>query len=272
MKNIKSVLLTVLFAFILINGCGSDSSVNTGGNGNGAYYKILTAESGESRFELWSSSGTSLGYGYNNIGIKVFQNNAEKTSGIVKYKTIMYHGIGGPSHSVPVKENFYYDAASGFFKGYVIFIMYDSTAFWTADYNYNNEFGIDSSVFQISLNSSGQILAWDNTITQKIYFLTLISPLSPVLGMNDLNLMLHQTSDFYAYEEVESAEMHVKPWIVSLNQGSANNENPVYLGEGLYKGKINFTVNGEWFVYDSVKYNGTVITNSPPPKFRFDIH
>lgn len=262
----------VSFTIFLISGCGSDNSVNQGGNPASSYNKILTAESGVNKFELWSSTGTALMYGYNEIGIKAYQNGVEKTSGIVNYNTTMYHGLGGPSHTTPVKEDFIFDAATGFFKGYVIFIMYDTAAFWAADYYYNNEFGIDSSVFPLEFNSLSQILVWDNTVTQRVYILTLLSSLSPILGLNELKVMLHETSGFQIYNELHSAEMFIRPQMISTGQSSDNNTNPVYLGDGVYKGTVNFTLPGEWYVYDSIKYNGTVITKSPPPKFKFTVN
>ncbi|MBV6478440.1 MAG: hypothetical protein HGGPFJEG_01195 [Ignavibacteria bacterium] len=211
-------------------------------------------------------------YGYNDIGIKVFQNGNEKNTGVVKYKTTMYHGLGGPSHTTPVKENFNYDVSTGLFKGYAVFIMYDTAAFWAADYDYNSEFGVDSAVFPLEFNSLSQILVWDNTFTQRVYILTLLSSLSPVSGLNELKVMLHETSGFQVYNELPNAEMFIRPQLISTGQGSDNNANPVYLGEGIYKGTVNFTMPGEWYVYDSVKYNGTVITKSPPPKFKFTIN
>jgi hypothetical protein len=262
----------ILLTFTYITGCGSESPVQPAGNPTSSYSKIVTAESGGNKFEIWSSSGSNLIYGYNNIGFKVFQNSAEKTSGFVKYKPTMYHGVAGPSHSVPVKENFYYDSGDKLFKGYAVFIMYDETAFWAADYNYNNEIFIDSSIFQLTYSSSSQILAWDNVNTQRTYVVSLISPLSPRVGLNEVNMMLHETIDLQTYRELDSAEMYIRPWMETMGHGSSNNVNPVFLGGGAYKGTVNFNMAGEWFVYDSISYKGTVLTKTPPPKLNFDVY
>ncbi len=265
-------ILKLITLLILLSGCGSDNSVDPPVNQDSSYSRILTAESGEARVEVWSSTGNSLTYGYNNIGFKVYRNGIEMTSGFVEYKPTMYHGLGGPSHSVPVRDLFYYDSADKLFKGYAVFIMYDETAFWAADYNYNNELRIDSSAFSITYNSANKIIAWDNVLTQRTYVLSLISPLSPRVGQNDMNLMLHETSDFQTYGEIDSAEMFIRPWMESMGHGSSNNVNPVYTGGGTYKGNVNFNMAGEWFVYDSINYRGNVITKTPPPKLNFDVY
>jgi hypothetical protein len=268
----RNLYITISLLIAFLSGCGSDSPVDPGGNQSTAYTKIITAESGGNKFEIWSSSGSSLIYGYNNIGFKVFQNGTEKTGGYVKYKPTMYHGIAGPSHSIPVKEYFYYDAGDKLFKGYATFIMYDETAFWAADYNYNNEIFVDSSVFQLAYSSLGQVLVWDNIHTQRTYVVSLISPLSPRVGLNDVNLMLHETIDLQSYKELDSAEMFIRPWMETMGHGSSNNVDPVFLGGGSYKGTANFNMAGQWFLYDSISYKGTVLTKTPPPKLNFNVY
>ncbi len=268
----RALTATILLTVVFLTGCGNDSPVNSNGNTADKYKKILTAESSGKKIEVWSSSGSNLIYGYNDIGFKVFQEGIEKTNGFVNYKPTMYHGIGGPSHSVPVKENFYYDNTEKLFKGYAVFIMYDETAFWAADYKFNNDLFIDSSIFQISLNSSSQILVWDNVNTQRTYVVTLISPLSPRVGLNDISIMLHETIDLQSYKELDSAKMFIRPWMESMGHGSSNNVNPEFLDDGTYKGTVNFNMAGEWTVFDSINYQGSVLTRTPPPKLNFDVY
>ena len=268
----KYLTYFTLVVITLYFGCQSDTPTDPGANQTGGYSKIHTVESNGTKFEVWSSSSSNFIYGYNNIGFKVFINNNEKTTGFVKFKATMYHGINGPSHTVPSKDNFYYDSQTQLFKGYIVFIMYDTAAFWAADYNYNNEAQIDSSVFPLYMNDLSQIKVWDNIITERIYILSLVSPLSPRVGLNDIELMLHESNGLVTYRELDSAQMFIRPWMESMGHGSGNNVNPVNLGGGMYKGTANFTMAGEWFLYDSIKYNGQFITKTPPPKFIFDVY
>jgi hypothetical protein len=151
-------------------------------------------------------------------------------------------------------------------------MMYDTAAFWTGDFNYNDQFYVDSSVFILNPSSKTQITSWDNTTLQRSLFLTLIAPSSPRVGLNTVDLMLHKTSDFNSYEEVTDAEMFIKPWMEAMGHGSSNNVNPVYLGSGKYRGTANFNMAGEWYLYDSIKAGGIFITNSPPPMFKMEVN
>ena len=270
---VKYYILSVFTAIFLLSGCNSDSPLTNEETQTGDYSKIFTSESGGNKFEVWSASSSNLRYGYNKIGFKVFSGNTEKNTGYVKYTPTMYHGLNGPSHSVPVSENFTYNNESSLFTGYAVFIMYDETAFWAADYNYNNEFSVDSSVFTLFPYSQAQVSGWDNSSTQRTYMLTLISPLAPRVGLNPVELMLHETTDMLTYSEVQNAEMFIKPWMEAMGHGSGNNVNPVWnAGDKMFKGTANFTMAGEWYLYDSIKVGSTFITGTPPPKFILEIN
>lgn len=260
------------FLFILFFNCGNDNPVINNQNNQSDYVKIYTALSGSDKFEIYSKSSTNFIYGYNELGFKVFVNNNEQNSGFVKFKPTMYHGIGGPSHSVPISPQYNYNSESGMFTGYAIFTMYDTAAFWAADLNYNDQVFSDSNVITLNYSSRTKILAWDNSTVEKTFFLTLIGPSAPVVGLNDVDMMLHQTSDMINYQEISNAEMFIRPWMESMGHGSGNNVDPAYISPGRYKGTANFNMAGEWFLYDSIKVNGSFITNSPAPKFILQVN
>jgi len=125
---------------------------------NNNFVKVLTVDSLNYRFELYNNSDSILYVGYNEIGIKVYVDGAEKTGGFVKYKATMRH-LAGPGHSTPVKNVFEYDAGLKMFMGYVNFTMLSdsSTSFWLGDYNYNNEFEIKQRNFDVVLGTGSQM-------------------------------------------------------------------------------------------------------------------
>ncbi len=45
-----------------------------------------------------------------------------------------------------------------------------------------------------------------------------------------------------------------------MGHGSPNNVNPVSTGKGHYKGKVNFTMTGEWKINVIVKKDGNIIS------------
>lgn len=269
--NLFTKTALLLFA-LYFSACGNDTNPVIENQQTGDYVKIYTAEQGANKFEVWSASASAFSYGYNDIGFKVFVNNTEQNQGFVKFHPVMYHGLGGPNHSTPASSMFSYDAGKSLFTGYVIFMMYDTAAFWTGDFNYNNQAYIDSSIFSINPSSGTLIYSWDNTTLQKTMFLTMISPTAPRVGLNQVEMLLHQTPDLNTYEEISDAEMYIRPWMETMGHGSANNVDPVYTTGGKYVGTVNFNMPGEWFLYDSIKVGGNFITNTPPPKFILEVN
>lgn len=237
-----------------------------------AYTKILTAESGNAKFELWSATGSVLSYGYNEIGFKVFVNGTEKTDGFVKYKPVMFHFVGQTGHSCPVSSAFYYNSSQKLYTGYTCYSMISDSASngqWTGYYNYNNISFVDSIPFTVQY-SDNQLIEWDDIVGSNSYVLTLLKPKTPRLGINTFEVLFHKYIGNNLYAEVDSAVMIVKPWMPAHGHGSSSNVNPINFGSGRYEGKVNFNMQGEWYVYDTIKINNAIVTKNNPPRFIFN--
>ena len=268
----KKILLLFIPA-ILFYSCKSDSPVSPNtGNTPGNYSKLYSYESNGTKFELWSASGQSLYIGYNDIGFKVYINGNEQKSGFVKFHPMMFHSLNGPVHSSPVSDVFNFSNDKNLFTGYACFIMLsDSGSHWYCNLNYNDVSQADTVPFNVLNLSSNQLKYWDDIYGGHTYILSLIKPLSPILGANTFTCILHRTNDDIHYIEVDSAQMFIRPWMAAHGHGSSNNQDPIGLGGGLYEGKAMFTMPGDWVVYDSIKINGSFITHNPPPQFSFPV-
>jgi hypothetical protein len=99
----------------------------------------------------------------------------------------------------------------------------------------------------------------------------MISPETPVTGNNEFKCLLHESPNFVDFTQVNSANMFLRPWLDSLNHTSDGNVNPVYIGNGIYKGNVNFDYTGGWKVYDSIYYNNRCITQNGTPYIYFDV-
>jgi hypothetical protein len=270
MKHIIPLLL--LSGFFLYS-CNNDPVSQQNEIIPSNYSQISTVESGGIKFEMWSATGNGLFFGYNDIGFKVFINGTEQKSGFARFNPKMYHYLGSPMHSSPVKKSFPYDNNTGLFLGYACFTMLsDSVSFWYADYNYNDEYHVDSVLFYVNYLESNQMKIWDDMIGGHTYLLSLINPTKAVLGFNTFKCLMHRTNDDKNFIEVDSAEMFIRPWMQSHGHGSSNNVNPEFKGNGIYEGKASFTMPGTWMVYDSIKIKGAFVTRVPPPFFSFDIY
>jgi hypothetical protein len=130
---------------------------------------------------------------------------------------------------------------------------------------------IDSALFFVKLFSYSKVVFFLDAAAGFAYFITLVSPYVAVQGPNIFQCLLHRTNDDINYHEIVGAEMFIKPWMESMGHGSPGNENPVYIGGGIYRGKANFTMPGLWSLYDSIRYESRFITPTPPPKFSFNV-
>ena len=262
------LLILILFA-VVVSSCGSENTVAPPTETN-SYIKVLTIDSANIRIEMYNENSSILFVGYNEIGFKVFVNNAEQKTGFFKYTPVMFH-TAGPGHSTPVQSEFYYDNSKGMFSGYVCYSMLsDTTSFWFADYNYNNQFTIKRQQFDVVQGVGNQMRIWFDASANMLYYLTLIAPKDPVLGLNDFKVILHKSADQISYSEVSNAQMYIKPWMLSHGHGSSSNVNPAFTSYGKYEGKANFTMPGQWFVYDSIVVNNQTIS-SPSLYLVFDV-
>jgi hypothetical protein len=264
---IKYILCLSFFIPLIFSSCSSNNPVTPPVSSN--YNKVYSAETGNTKFELYSATSNSLVSGYNDIGFKVYIDAQEMNSGYVKFYPKMYHHfIGSPTHSTPMSPKFYYNSEKNLFLGYAAFIMWtDTSTDWFGWYSYNDLNRVDSVVFSVQQSPLAQMKSFVDNTTETEILMTLVTPFNPKQGLNDFQLLCHRTINSIDYWEADSLEMYIKPWMQLMGHSSPDNVNPVWLGGGMYKGKINLNMSGEWYIYDSVKYNGTFITPTPPPKF-----
>lgn len=252
--------------------CGDSTGPLLQNENTDTYRKIITAENGNLRFELWTTGNDTLMTGYNKVGFKVFEGTNEKTTGYVKFYAKMFHFTSTDFHATPVEPQYNYDASLGMFTGYIIMLMpSDTSSRWYGYYNYNGEFSVDSANFDVGWDTRTKFKIFTDLGAQLSYLITITSPVNPVRGLNDFSCLLHESPDFVNFTQVNTANMYLLPKLDSLNHTSEGNINPVYLGGGIYKGKVNFDIPGGWKVYDSIYYNNRCITQNGTPYIYFDV-
>lgn len=92
------------------------------------------------------------------------------------------------------------------------------------------------------------------------YTISLVEPVAPKIGMNDLVIMINKRETLMSFPAVSGLTVEVTPEMPSMGHGSPNNVNPVYTTGGLYVGKVNFTMTGDWRLHFKVLNGSTVIT------------
>ena len=78
------------------------------------------------------------------------------------------------------------------------------------------------------------------------YFITLIKPNNPEVGMNDLKIGVYKRANMDSFPAVDDLIIGFAPSMTVMGHGSPNNVDPVIESEGIYNGKVNFTMTGKW--------------------------
>ena len=266
------IFIVISLTLILLYGCNEYSdSVSPPPQGE-VYQKVITAQSGNYRFEVWTTGNDTLMTGYNKVGFKVFENDVEKSGGYVKFYAKMFHFTSTEFHATPVEPVYNYNPSLRMFTGYIIMLMpSDTTSRWYGYYNYNDFFSADSIRFDVGWDNKTKFKIFADIEVQKSYLITMTEPVDPVKGVNNFSCLLHESPDFVSFNQVNSANMFLNVRLDSLNHNSSGNINPVYSGNGIYTGKVNFDYSGGWKVYDSIYYNNRCITNNGTPYIYYHV-
>ncbi len=93
------------------------------------------------------------------------------------------------------------------------------------------------------------------------YFISLIEPSTPKIGINDFEIAIYKKTSMMSWPADSSLSVTITPEMPSMGHGSPNNINPVHVGKGHYKGKVNYTMTGLWYVRLKIYKNGSVISS-----------
>jgi len=220
------------------------------------------------KIEIWGQKNFYVGY--NNLVVVVYDslNLKQKiTDAHIQFKPVMTMGMGAMSmqHACPV-ENPDETAVGDVFPGAVAFVMPTTTdGAWklgVAVHNHQNDKEGETS-FDISVdNPATSVLSVFTALApdNNKLVLSILEPSKPKVGINDIEFTLHRKASMMDWPADDSYTIEITPEMPSMGHGSPNNVNPVSIGNGHYKGKVNFTMTGEWKINVLVKKAGTEIS------------
>ncbi|WP_222164728.1 FixH family protein [Edaphocola aurantiacus] len=194
--------------------------------------------------------------GYNRLYVKV----QDATGAVSSTANVSIHPLmemSTMSHSAPY-EQVSYDAATGLYSGAAVFIMptADDDA-WKMEVTVNGQkVAIPVTVGTFPTKVISISLGSDNTT----YIVSLLRPAAWKVGMNDVEFTVHKITDMMNFPAVDNLSLEMTPEMPSMGHGSPNNISPVSTGNGHYKGKVNYTMTGDWRLHLKVSdASGTVL-------------
>ncbi len=222
------------------------------------------------KVEIWGKKNFFVGY--NNLVVVLYDSlnlNEKITDAHIHFLPVMTMGMGDMQmqHAAPV-ENPEEEAINEVFPGAIAFIMATNPeGSWKLGISvHNHKYDKEGEAeFDITVdNPSTSVLTvfTSQSADSSKLVLSLVEPTKPKVGMNDIEFTLHRMADMMDFPPDDSYTIEITPEMPSMGHGSPNNVNPVNTGNGHYKGKVNFTMTGEWRVNVAVKKDGNTVSKN----------
>ncbi len=271
MKSYFSKLLYVLAIIPFLLSCENQNDEDPSNPLNG--YTLLNegyAPGASVKVEIWGKKNFFVGY--NKLVVVLYDSlnlNEKITDAHIDLLPVMTMGMGEMQmqHSAPV-ENPEEEAIEEVFPGAVAFMMGSGPeGSWKLSiyiHNHNNE-KVGKAEFDITVdNPSTSVLSvfTSQSADSSKLILSLLEPAEPTVGMNDIEFTIHRMAGRMNFPPDDSYTIEITPEMPSMGHGSPNNVNPVNTGNGHYKGKVNFTMTGEWKINVLVKKDGNTVSRN----------
>lgn len=195
--------------------------------------------------------------GYNRIYLEVHRSGELLDDINIELTPVMH--MEQYSHSSPVENPEALRTGDfNLFQGAAIFTMPGGMAgTWELQIgihsNHNSTPEIEG-IIDIDVEDSNRVIMF-MTEGEDRYVLSLIEPVQPETGLNDLIVAFHKRETMMSFPAVSDASFGFKPWMPSMGHGSTNNQDPVHMGNGHYHGVVHFNMSGDWELMFDISRN-----------------
>lgn len=263
-RNLILSVFAVLFSMLLMISCSKDNTTTP--DPTLGYLKLASgfAAGAATKVEIFAADSAFTGYNKFYIALTdsatgTYIENAQITLTPTMTMPMM-------SHSAPKENPSSTNAVDKLFPCSVSFIMASMSGTWTLAVNVqnlvNNKSGMVTFTINVKDPSPAKMFSFvsltDNTTK---FFVGFIPPTKPIVGINDFEFVVYKKQSMMMFPADSSLNVSFIPTMPTMGHSSPNNINPVYIGNGHYKGKVNFTMTGLWRM--SMTFNaGTTLSDS----------
>lgn len=150
-------------------------------------------------------------------------------------------------HSAPVEQPAAAAAGDVFPAGVVFTMPGNGLHRWMLDINVQTEDERTAEVhIPVAVPDAGGLVQTLTGSDGTPYIVSMTCMCGAAVGMNDIEFLVHRREDMMSFPPVEDLTLIMTPDMPSMGHGSPNNVDPVHTGRGHYKGRVNFTMTGEW--------------------------
>ncbi|HGY56364.1 MAG TPA: hypothetical protein ENK44_11705 [Caldithrix abyssi] len=257
MKYYIYLLVFMISIFVACN----DTTSNPTDNELPSYSKLAEGFAQGTKIEIFVEKTPFVGYNRFHLAISDSASKKSISNAQITLKPIM--DMGTMIHSAPYENPLSDKAENGYFSCAVVFIM---SGMWQMEISFTRQDNQESGTVKVEFDVAPASLVKKVTGSDSVqYFITLVENDKWQVGMNDIEFCLHQKTSMMSFPAVENMQMSMEPWMDMGNNsghGSPNNENPVHQTMGHYKGKVNFTMSGEWDINLDINNAFTTIAST----------
>lgn len=202
--------------------------------------------------------------------VEVFTKETSLTTGYTKFYLALYDSVTGKriedahihltpimnmgmmQHNAPYENPASTKAIDHLFPCSVTFIMSSMGGSWTLEIEVHNHTNDKEGSITIPLTVAEPAVSRQKSFTASHngarYFISLISPTvaNSKVGINDMEIAIYKKESMTNWPADSSLSVILTPEMPTMGHGSPNNVNPAHVGNGHYKGKVNFTMTGLW--------------------------
>jgi YtkA-like len=270
MFSIKKILFGILpaaflFTILFLSSCKKEDVAATdpalGLKKQAEGYAIGAA----ARVEVYTKE-TSINTGYTKFYIALYDSASGKRIDDAHVHLTPTMDMGMMKHSAPFEDPASEEAVDHLFPCSVVFIMPSTAGNWTVDIAVHNHLSGKEGTIKIPVTvtepARSTMKSFSAVYDGNKYFIALIEPASPKVGINDMEIAIYKKSSMMSFPAESSFSVTLTPEMPSMGHGSPNNVNPVHVGNGHYKGKVNFTMTGLWKLNLGLMAGTTVVDDT----------
>lgn len=201
---------------------------------------------------LWADHN--LVTGFHKLYVSVVDASGKNVSN-ASVKLMPMMDMGTMKHSSPVEQPSY-NTTSGLYEGAVVFTMPSGTHSWMVNVTINEE--VKTLNVNIPDAKTKMVGSYVGTDGNK-YIVAVVPDKKWEVGLNDLEIIISKNESMMSFPASDDFKIVFSPEMPSMGHGSPNNVNPVSKGSGRYKGKVNYTMTGDWRLHFKLSKNDVVI-------------
>lgn len=242
--------LAIICVIIFLTACTKDKTEQNPTAGLTRITEGYVAGAG-AKVEVYTIE-TSLTTGYTKFYLALYDSVTGKRIEDAHIHLTPTMNMGMMQHNAPFENPASTEAVDHLFPCSVTFIMSSMGGAWTLEIEVHNHTNDKEGSITIPLTIAEPAVSRQKSFTASHngakYFISLINPTAAnsKVGINDMEIAIYKKESMMSWPADSSLSVVLTPEMPTMGHGSPNNVNPVHVGKGHYKGKVNFTMTGLW--------------------------